>query len=94
VKDTELPGFWVLVGKRKKTFVVQGERKHNGQRLSVRMKLGDPRPPNQKAAKGKGGLRWSSGSTVTHGPACARRLSYEREKRGVLPFHARLKCVE
>ena len=40
-RDTELPGFMILVGKRTKTFVVQGERKKSGTRLSVRMKLGE-----------------------------------------------------
>lgn len=52
-KDTELRGFWVLVGKRKKTFVVQGERKHKGQRLSVRMKLDDVRTTREARAKAK-----------------------------------------
>jgi integrase len=40
VRDTELPGFAVLVGKRKKTFVVQGDIRKGGQRLSIRVKIG------------------------------------------------------
>lgn len=52
-KDTELPGLWVLVGKRKKTFVVQGERKHKGQRLSVRMKLEGVHTTREARAKAK-----------------------------------------
>jgi integrase len=52
-KDTELPGLWVLVGKRKKTFVVQGERKHNGRRLSVRLKLDGVRTTREARAKAK-----------------------------------------
>ena len=40
VRDTELPGFAVLVGKRKKTFVVQGDIRKGGQRLSIRLKIG------------------------------------------------------
>jgi integrase len=40
VRDTELPGFAVLVGKRKKTFVVQGDIRKGAQRLSIRVKIG------------------------------------------------------
>lgn len=40
VRDSDLKGFMVLVGKRRKTFVVQGEYRRNGKRMSVRMKLG------------------------------------------------------
>ncbi|HEY8005724.1 MAG TPA: integrase arm-type DNA-binding domain-containing protein [Methylocella sp.] len=40
VRDTELPGFAVLVGKRKKTFVVQGDIRKGAQRLSIRLKIG------------------------------------------------------
>jgi len=38
-RDQELPGFAVLVGKRKKTFVVQGDIRKDGQRQSVRLKV-------------------------------------------------------
>jgi len=40
-RDTELPGFAVLIGKRSKTFVVQGDIRECGQRLSVRMKIAE-----------------------------------------------------
>lgn len=52
-RDTDLPGFMVLVGKRKKTFVAQGERRKNGERLSVRLKLGDVGELNTRAARAK-----------------------------------------
>lgn len=39
-RDTELPGFAVLVGKRKKTFVIQGDIRKGKQRLSIRLKVG------------------------------------------------------
>jgi hypothetical protein len=38
-RDTELPGFAVLIGKRRKTFVVQGDFRKDGQRTSIRIKL-------------------------------------------------------
>ena len=40
-RDQELPGFAVLVGKRKKTFVVQGDIRKDGQRQSVRLKVAE-----------------------------------------------------
>lgn len=39
-RDTELAGFAVLVGKRRKTFVVQGDIRKGKQRLSIRIKVG------------------------------------------------------
>jgi integrase len=39
-RDTELAGFAVLVGKRRKTFVVQGDIRKGKQRLSIRLKVG------------------------------------------------------
>ncbi|MGH6847672.1 MAG: integrase arm-type DNA-binding domain-containing protein [Methylocella sp.] len=39
-RDTELPGFAVLVGKRRKTFVVQGDIRNGKQRLSIRLAIG------------------------------------------------------
>ncbi|AZO45658.1 DUF4102 domain-containing protein [Mesorhizobium sp. M7D.F.Ca.US.005.01.1.1] len=53
VRDTDLPGFMVLVGKRRKTFVVQGERKKAGQRLSVRMKVAEVGELATRAARAK-----------------------------------------
>jgi integrase len=39
-RDTELPGFAVLVGKRRKTFVIQGDIRKGKQRFSIRLKIG------------------------------------------------------
>src|SRR5229473_867176 len=41
VRDTELPAFAVLIGKRTKTFVVQGDIRKGGQRLSMRVKIAE-----------------------------------------------------
>lgn len=42
VRDTELPGFFVLVGKRKKSFMVQGEFWRDGTReFAAQVKLGE-----------------------------------------------------
>jgi integrase len=38
-RDTELPGFAVLIGKRTKTFVIQGDIRKGKQRLSIRLKV-------------------------------------------------------
>jgi hypothetical protein len=40
-RDDELPGFAVLVGKRKKSFVVQGDIRKAGKRLSIRIKFAE-----------------------------------------------------
>ena len=39
VRDTELPGFFVLVGSRTKSFMVQGDLRAGGGRRSVRLKV-------------------------------------------------------
>jgi hypothetical protein len=39
-RDTELPGFAVLVGKRRKTFVIQGDIRKGKRRFSIRLKIG------------------------------------------------------
>ncbi|MES0032842.1 integrase arm-type DNA-binding domain-containing protein [Mesorhizobium sp. M0040] len=52
-RDTDLPGFMVLVGKRQKTFVVQGERRKAGRRLSVRMKVAEVGELTTRAARAK-----------------------------------------
>src|ERR1700730_1844965 len=41
VRDVELSGFAVLVGKRRKTFVVQGDIRKDGRRQSMRIKVAD-----------------------------------------------------
>jgi integrase len=40
-RDVELPGFAVLVGKRRKTFVVQGDIRKDGRRRSMRIKVAE-----------------------------------------------------
>jgi site-specific recombinase XerD len=41
-RDTELKGFFVVVGKRKRTFAVQGDLRQNGKRASsIRVTIGD-----------------------------------------------------
>ena len=41
-RDTELKGFFVVVGKRKKTFTVQGDLRQGGKRASsIRVAIGD-----------------------------------------------------
>src|ERR1700757_3284410 len=42
VRDAELPGFFVLIGKRRKSFMAQGEFWRDGVReFAVEVKLGD-----------------------------------------------------
>ena len=41
VRDAELPGFFLMVGKRTKTFMVQGDLRQNGKRHSLRLKVGE-----------------------------------------------------
>ncbi len=41
-RDTELKGFFVVVGKRKRTFTVQGDLRRGGKRVSsIRVSIGD-----------------------------------------------------
>ena len=40
VRDAELPGFFVMVGSRSKTFMVQGDLRRGDKRQSLRMKVG------------------------------------------------------
>jgi hypothetical protein len=43
-RDTELKGFFVVVGKRKRTFTVQGDLRQGGKRAStIRVSIGDTR---------------------------------------------------
>src|SRR6266436_8888639 len=53
VRDAELSGFFVLVGKRTKTFMVQGDLRANGQRKSVRLKVGEAGELNTREARAK-----------------------------------------
>ncbi|MEH6759458.1 MAG: integrase family protein [Parasphingorhabdus sp.] len=40
VRDAELPGFFVMIGSRSKTFMVQGDLRQGDKRQSLRMKVG------------------------------------------------------
>lgn len=54
VRDSELPGFFVLVGKRRKTFMAQGEFWRDGVReFAVQVKLGDFDEMTTRQARGK-----------------------------------------
>lgn len=53
-RDTELKGFFVVVGARTKTFFVQGDLRENGQRVcSVRVKVGDVGDLSARDARAK-----------------------------------------
>ncbi len=40
VRDEDVPGFFLLVGTRSKTFMIQGDLWENGKRLTIRAKAG------------------------------------------------------
>src|SRR5271168_1152478 len=40
VRDEDVPGFFLLVGARSKTFMIQGDLWENGKRRSIRVKVG------------------------------------------------------
>src|SRR5437764_11250636 len=50
-RDAELSGFFVVVGKRTKTFMVQGDLRANGKRRSVRIKVGEVGDLNTREAR-------------------------------------------
>ena len=51
VRDAELFGFFVVIGKRTKTFMVQGDLRANGKRQSIRIKIGDVGELNTREAR-------------------------------------------
>ena len=54
VRDSELPGFFVLVGKRRKSFMAQGEFWRDGVReFTAQVKLGDFGDTTTRQARGK-----------------------------------------
>src|SRR5712691_6364569 len=53
VRDAELSGFFVVVGKRRKTFMVQGDLRANGKRESVRIKVGEVGELSTREARAK-----------------------------------------
>ncbi|MCK1572878.1 integrase arm-type DNA-binding domain-containing protein [Bradyrhizobium sp. 174] len=51
-RDTELKGFFVVVGKRKRTFTVQGDLRQRGKRASsIRVSIGDANELTTRAAR-------------------------------------------
>jgi integrase len=51
-RDTDLKGFFVVVGKRKRTFTVQGDLRKNGKRVSsIRVSIGDAREISTRTAR-------------------------------------------
>jgi hypothetical protein len=51
-RDTELKGFFVVVGKRKRTFTVQGDLRQGGKRASsIRVAIGDTSETSTRAAR-------------------------------------------
>jgi Arm DNA-binding domain len=51
-RDTELKGFFVVVGKRKRTFTVQGDPRKGGKRVSsVRVSIGDTSEISTRTAR-------------------------------------------
>jgi Arm DNA-binding domain len=51
-RDTELKGFFVVVGKRKRTFTVQGDLRQRGKRASsIRVSIGDASEITTRAAR-------------------------------------------
>lgn len=53
IRDAELSGFFVLVGKRRKTFMVQGDLRSNGKRQSIRVKIAEVGELNTREARAK-----------------------------------------
>ena len=51
-RDTELKGFFVVVGKRRRTFTVQGDLRKGGKRASsIRVSIGDTREMSTRTAR-------------------------------------------
>jgi hypothetical protein len=51
-RDTELKGFFVVVGKRKRTFTVQGDLRQGGKRASsIRVAIGDASEISTRTAR-------------------------------------------
>ena len=51
-RDTELKGFFVVIGKRKRTFTVQGDLRRGGKRISsVRVSIGDTNEISTRSAR-------------------------------------------
>src|SRR3954451_23162240 len=52
-RDTELKGFFIVVGKRKRTFTVQGDLRQGGRRASsIRVSIGNAGEMSTRTARG------------------------------------------
>jgi integrase len=72
IRDTELPGFFLLIGKRTKTFMAQGDLRANGKRQSVRIKIGEVGQITTREARAKAkGLLGSIANGVDPRPKAA-----------------------
>lgn len=52
-RDTELAGFFVMMGMRSKTFMIQGDLRVDGERSSIRMKVGEVEDLTAREARAK-----------------------------------------
>jgi hypothetical protein len=52
-RDTELPGFFILIGKQKKTYTIQGDLRRDGLRKSIRLAVGQAGDINAREARAK-----------------------------------------
>jgi len=51
-RDTELRGFFVVIGRRKRTFTIQGDLRKDGKRVSsIRVSIGDTREISIRSAR-------------------------------------------
>jgi len=65
-RDTELKGFFVVVGKRKRTFTVQGDLRQRGKRASsIRVSIGDDSELTTQAARARRNISLRSAKDST-----------------------------
>lgn len=78
-RDTELKGFFVVVGKRKKTFTVQGDLRHEGKRAaSIRVAIGDAGEMSTRSARATAKEYLAQISRGQH-PRAAKRTATQTE---------------
>jgi integrase len=53
IRDSKLPSFFLLIGKRRKTFVAQGDLRADGKRKTIRIKIGEAGEIKTRAARAK-----------------------------------------
>ena len=52
-RDTDLPGFFVLIGRRRKTYMIQADLKRGNKRRSIRLSMGHPGQTSTRDARAK-----------------------------------------